>query len=361
MFTRIHPVWFWGGTLLACAIFIWALGGMLLPFLAGLTVAYLLEPLVRAGQRHGVPRIVSTMLILGVFVMALLAGVLIGLPMLVSELTRLALLVPANFKEAVNWLEIQTPEIQPFIAQLHAIGPGLEAGLSMTNHISARVLSTGQAVVGAVAFILLMPIVAFYTMVEWPRIVTSIDNLLPRRHVGIIHDMTRQIDRRVSGFIRGQLIVCVLLAVYYAIGLSLVGLDYGATVGIIAGLLSIVPFLGSIFCLGASVILGLLQVPTEGWGVMGAAVAVFAVGQFIEGNFITPKIVGDRVGLHPLWIIFALLAGAHVMGVLGMLLAVPVAAIIAVLLETFLRQYRISTHYHGGHLMPPKELPKDLS
>lgn len=351
-------IWFWGIALAVFLALVWALSGVLLPFVAGLTVAYLLNPVVERLTCRGLNRTLATSVILGSFLVFVSIVLAITIPFAVRELTALISTIPDILTRAQMVLAEYIPAAKPFMTNLHIDDlPALLQGhaaqaFGITSGLATSLVSGGQAVVSMLAFVALMPVVAFYMMAQWPQMVAWIDNLLPRAHVVTIHDLMHQIDCRISGFIRGQIIVCFILAVYYALGLSLVGLQYGALIGFLAGVLSIIPFVGSIFGLGASIIIALFQVPIDGWTVLVLALTVFAVGQFAEGNFITPRIVGQSVGLHPLWIIFALLVGGSLMGLVGMLIAVPVAASVAVLSGFALDQYRKSVYYKGVGQIP---------
>jgi predicted PurR-regulated permease PerM len=190
-----------------------------------------------------------------------------------------------------------------------------------------------------------MPIVAFYMMIDWPRLTNKVQDIIPHKNKSRIKTILSDIDRSLAGFIRGQLTVCLFLGGFYAIGLSLMGLQYGFFVGVAAGVLSIIPYVGSIFGLIASV--GLAYYQFGGWEYPVIALAIFVVGQLIEGNYLTPKLVGESVGLHPLWVIFVLMAGGALMGIVGMMIAVPVAAIIAVFIRHAISVYKDSSYYKG--------------
>ncbi len=344
---------FWIFILATTFFFLWLLSGVMLPFVTGMVVAYLLHPLVTCVVARGYSRtfvtgalLVSILLLMGV-VLAL------ALPMILSQLRDFVLMIPNILDRAQAVASERVPTLAPMIQSLHLndlpvfFKAHLEQITSLSGGVAQGVVSGGKAALSVLTFIAIMPIVALYMTLEWPRILTWVDDLLPRAHAATLHDLACQIDERISGFVRGQIIVCGLLGIFYAVGLTLVGLQYGAVIGLVTGVLSIIPFVGSIFGLVASITVALFQVPLDGWGVLIGALVVFAVGQFTEGNIVTPRIVGDRVGLHPLWIIFALMVGGSAMGILGMLISVPVAATIAVLLGFFMAQYKTSVYYTG--------------
>ncbi|MFQ6017021.1 MAG: AI-2E family transporter, partial [Kiloniellaceae bacterium] len=189
-------------------------------------------------------------------------------------------------------------------------------------------------------------VVAFYLLRDWDRIVGKVDGWLPRAHAGTIREQALEVDRRLAGFLRGQGTVCLLLGVFYALALSLAGLDFGLVVGLIAGLLSFIPYVGAIVGLLASV--GLAVVQFDDWVRIAIVAGIFFAGQAVEGNYLTPKLVGGRVGLHPVWVIFGLLAGGALFGFVGVLLAVPAAAVIGVAVRFALDRYMASSYYLGG-------------
>lgn len=193
------------------------------------------------------------------------------------------------------------------------------------------------------SFLLLTPLIAFMMMLEWPRITAWIDQQIPRHYYDQIRQLLDRIDRKIAGFVRGQLLVALALAIVYALALAIAGLQFGFLIGATAGLLSIIPLFGSTVGLLVSVSVAWFQ--AESIAYVGIIAAIFIAGQVLEGNVITPKLVGKSVGLHPIWILFAILAGSALMGILGMLLAVPVAASIGVLLGFALEQYRQSAYY----------------
>jgi len=194
-----------------------------------------------------------------------------------------------------------------------------------------------------ISLLLITPVVAFYMLRDWDAFVKKVDDLLPKRYKHSIEKQAKEIDCILSSFIRGQLSVCVLLGLFYAVGLYIVGLDLGILVGFLAGIISFIPYVGSIFGFVVSVAIAFAQF--DSLMPIAQVVGVFMVGQFIEGNFLTPNLVGESVGLHPVWIMFALLAGGVLLGFLGLMIAVPVAAIIGVLVRHAIENYKQSSLY----------------
>jgi predicted PurR-regulated permease PerM len=207
-----------------------------------------------------------------------------------------------------------------------------------------KIISGGLALVDIITIFILMPITAFYVLRDWDKMTNIIDSLIPRKSYVIIKEQLSEINRTLSGFIRGQALVCLCLGLFYAIGLVLAGLQYGATVGLVSGILSIIPYVGTIFGFVVSTVLALVQFEGDMLRT-GLVILVFMIGQGLEGYVLTPKLVGDRVGLHPMWILFAIIAGINLLGFTGALIAVPVAAVIGVLIRFAVKMYKNSNIY----------------
>lgn len=327
---------------------------MLLPFVMGAIIAYLLNPLVRILGAKGLRRWVASLLILGLFLMVLTGIIAAAAPLLAREISDFFTHLPEYSQRVGNIVKMRLNILEQktgvdFVDKLHDsleedIGKALQMSQKVVGNVAAGILMGGSAIVGFLTTALLIPIVAYFMMKDWPRITGFVHNLVPKAHKPTVNSLLDQMDRKISGFIRGQLSVCAILGGMYAIALSLAGLEYGALIGITTGLLSIIPYVGSTIGLIAS--LGVAALQTGGdMSYVGLIAAIFFTGQFIEGNFITPKLIGDSVGLHPLWIIFALMAGGSLLGLTGMLMAVPLAAIISVLLGFALQQYKNSDFY----------------
>jgi predicted PurR-regulated permease PerM len=323
---------------------------VLIPFVAAAGIAYFLDPLATRLVRLGVPRGLAAMLL----VVALLAiGLLFALllyPLILSQLGILFARVP-DYTNAVRIFAAEQ------IAHLQArLGPdfvdsklrdlvGGQAS-TMVSFVAGAlrgVIGGGFAIFNVISLVVVTPVVGFYLLRDWPGVVSRIDSWLPRRYAGVLRAQAREVDRILSAWLRGQAICCILLALYYAIALSVVGLDLGLIVGISAGVLSFIPYVGSISGLVVATALAFAQFPT--WTGVAAVVGVFVLGQLLEGYVIYPRFLGDRVELHAVWVIFALLAGGAVFGFVGVLLAVPVAATLGVLCRFWLRRYLDSQLY----------------
>lgn len=343
---------FW---LLAAAVFgvlVWGLRDILAPFISGMVIGYLLDPIVNRMERRRIPRWLATTGVLGSFLVAMTVAIILLVPVLsaqtVALFTNLPQYVATVQQQIAGWAE----EVLSRYSEQHRQGLMAAADRAVgqlyewAESLVASLVSTTVGMFELISFLLITPVVAFYMLRDWDRFLLQVDILLPRPYAGTIRSLARRVDETLAGFVRGQLTVCLLLGTFYAVLLSLVGLNYGFVIGMGAGLLSFIPYVGSIVGFGASVGVALLQFD-EASSVILVGV-VFVLGQFIEGNILTPKLVGERVGLPAVWVIFALMAGGHLLGFVGLLLGVPVAAIIGVLIRFAVERYRASHYYHHG-------------
>ncbi|MSP67468.1 MAG: AI-2E family transporter [Alphaproteobacteria bacterium] len=341
----------WIAALFAGGVLLYLLRGMLLPFVAGMAVAYLLDPLADRLERRGLSRTLATALITGAFLLVAVALLLWLLPMLYVQLR-------AFLQRLPQVLQAVRQHLLPLIDDLGArLGFVAEERLQAAAADLAQYVvpwlvdqlgsawQSGLAVFQLLSLVVITPVVAFYLIRDWGRLTEQIDSLLPRAHADVIRDLLRQIDGTLAGFARGQALVCLILATFYSVSLSAMGLEFGVVVGIGAGLVSFIPVVGALSGAVAAIALAILQfglVPR-----VALVAAVFAVGQAIEGNVLTPRLVGERVRLHPVWMMFAMLAGASLFGFVGVLLAVPVAAVVGVLVRFGISRYRQSALYRG--------------
>lgn len=342
---------FWG---LALSLFMAALyvfNDVLLPFVLGMVFAYLLNPVVNYMGRQKIQRGPASFAIVVVFVALIVAAAGVVFPIVYGEIAELSRHLPEYFERLrmiaapfVDRLEgilgrQDADEIQT-IAREHA---GTAAGVA--GAVAGGIAQGGMALLNALGLFVITPFVTYYMMKEWPRITKWVTDLVPRPNQHEILRIFHDIDRKLSGFIRGQALVALFLGISYALALSVAGLNYGFLIGLFSGFLSIIPMVGSVTGFVVGVLVAWLQ--TGEWQFAAVVAAIFLTGQAIEGNLLTPKIVGDRVGLHPLWIFFALMAGAALLGFLGMLIAVPVAAAVSVLIAFAIKRYKASPYYKG--------------
>jgi predicted PurR-regulated permease PerM len=343
---------FWVVALFALILFLWLFSEILLPFIAGLVLAYFLDPVADALERLGLPRVVATLVILLASILALVFIVLLLLPILGDQVVKLAADLPGLIKAILARFDDIAP--QWLKDMISSSGTNLQGSVSdiagraatWTAALLASVWSGGMAIVNILSLLIITPIVAFYLLADWDHMVAKVDSWLPRDHVETIRTVARDINAAMAAFIRGQGTVCLVLGIFYAVGLSLAGLNFGLAIGLGAGLLSFIPYIGAIIGGVLAIGVGLVQFWPD-YGSVLLIVAVFALGQFIEGNFLSPKLVGGSIGLHPVWLMFALVAFSYVFGFVGLLLAVPLAAAAGVLVRFALKQYLHSKLYLG--------------
>ncbi len=344
-----RQVAYWTVTLALLVTALIVLREILLPFVMGMAIAYFLDPVADRLEKWGLSRPLSATALTIVFLLAVAAFVMVLVPILQSQVLDFASRLPhymdllrGHAEDALALLQARlSPED---VTRLRDAVGGLAGGaVAWMGRVATQIWSGGLALVNLLSMIVITPIVAFYLLRDWDRIVERLDHGLPRRHRATIREQLDEIDQTLAGFARGQAIVCGGLGVFYGIGLTLVGLEFGLIVGIGTGLISFVPYFGMLT--GLAVGMGLAFAQFDTWLPIASVAGIFAVGQIVEGNFVTPKLVGDRVGLHPVWMIFALLAGGALFGFVGVLLSVPAAAAIGVLLRFGLTRYLASPLY----------------
>ena len=343
------------GALLAA---LWLFSAILTPFVLAGCIAYFLDPPTTRLAQWGVRRALGAfLLILALFAVCLMA-VLLLYPLLLAQIGVLIQRLPA-YVTGITTLVRQALE-----AAQEAFGPEVvdaqlrdlavrQAGAMVTFLGTAvgRLIGGGFALFNVFTLVVVTPIVGFYLLRDWPKIIGRVDSWLPLRSAHTLRQLAKDTDRVLSAWLRGQLLCCLILGLFYAIGLQLVGLELGLIVGLMAGVLSFIPYVGSITGFFVAVLLGAAQFGT--WEGVGMIVAVFVAGQVVEGYIIYPRLLGDRVELHAVWVIFALFAGGVAFGFLGVLLAVPMAAALGVIARYWLRRYLESPLY----LDPPRTGP----
>jgi predicted PurR-regulated permease PerM len=347
---------------------LWALGDVLTPFILGGAVAYCLDPIADRLEKWGLSRVMSTIVITlsAVFIFVLLF--LLVVPTLIGQLGQLISQIGTfieNLPETwAGWkvtLQSRFPNLDlqgDFLQQqLTSIGTAIQA---RGGDLVAALLSSAQGLINVMVLVVIVPVVTFYMLMDWDRMVAQIDDLLPRDHQDTVRDLGRQIDRTLASFIRGQGTVCLILGTYYAIALMIAGLNFGLIVGFIAGLISFIPYVGAVvggvlavglaliqWWGGAEVIDGQTVDVARNWFAIISVAVIFGIGQFFEGNILTPNLVGSSIGLHPVWLILALSVFGSLFGFVGMLVAVPVAAIIGVVARFLINEYKSGQLYKG--------------
>ncbi len=337
----------WGIGLVVFIAFLWLVSGALLPFVAGAALAYFLDPVADRLETWGLSRVTATVVITLVALVVFVLCLVILVPLIVSQTTALIQSAPQYVASLIAFLTERFPAL---LEEDSIVRQGLssvqdtvrEQGISMLN----GVLSSSLAVVDFLMLLIVAPVVAFYLLMDWDNMVARIDSWLPREHAPVIRDIASQIDAVLAGFVRGQMTVGLILGSFYAIALALIGLQFGVVVGLLAGLVTFIPYVGSTFGGVTSVGLALFQFWDDPiW--IAVVAGVFVAGQLVEGNFLTPKLVGGSVGLHPVWLMFALYAFGALFGFAGLLIAVPVAACIGVLGRFALKSYLAGRLYRG--------------
>ena len=350
--TLQRQVLIWVASFAVLGLALWLLGPILLPFLAGFVLAYFLDPIADRLQSWGLSRLMAALLIVIVALFLLVTARVIFVPMLVDQIGRFAGELPAlvqSFSIRLNewapaWMKDAVSksgaDIQGSITQF--AGNAADWILSVLKTL----LSGGLALVNLVSLLVVTPIVAFYMLVDWDRMIDTIDSWVPRDYVNTVRELGRDVNAAMAGFIRGQGTVCLLLGIFYAAGLSFAGLKFGLAIGLLAGALTFIPYAGAMTGGVLAIGVALFQFWPDYWSI-GVVVAIFAVGQFLEGNFLSPKLVGKSIGLHPVWLMFALFAFGYAFGFVGLLLAVPLAAAAGVLVRFALKQYLASRLFLG--------------
>ncbi|MCP8635073.1 AI-2E family transporter [Pseudomonas mosselii] len=345
--------WIWLGAAFVVAGLLYFLHNILSPFLVGILLAYLADPLVDRLERLGLSRTWGVVVVFSLFTLIFLALLLVLVPMLAKQLLRLYELAP----QMLDWLQhVALPWVQSRLGLADgfwkfdkikaAIGEHMGQTTDIVGVLLSQATASSLALIGWLANLVLIPVVGFYLLRDWDLMMAKLRSLLPRQREPQVVGLAGECHEVLGAFVRGQLLVMLALGVIYSSGLMLVGLELGLLIGMLAGLAAIVPYMGFIIGIGAALVAGLFQFGGELYPMLGI-VAVFMVGQALEGMVLTPLLVGDRIGLHPVAVIFAILAGGELFGFTGVLLALPVAAVIMVLLRHVHDLYKESDMYAG--------------
>ncbi|MEK8092808.1 AI-2E family transporter [Methylocystis sp. IM3] len=351
----------WGVALLAVGAILYLLSPVLAPFVAGTALGYLLDPVADRLQRWGASRLGAALLLLSAFIAFVVTALVILLPILTHQMAGFVTALP-GYLQTLHGLVIEWSthfSSQYFREYLEKYGLGgasanldvekyfndlASQGAVLVGDFAKSLLLRGYAFINVISLIVITPVVAFYMLLDWDHMVEIVDDLIPPRHREDVRMLARDINRALAGFVRGQSLVCLFLGVWYAVGLSAIGLNFGFLIGVIAGILSFVPYVGSITAFVLSIIIAIVQawphinLPIE-------AVAIVTTGLIMDGYVLSPRLVGASVGLHPVWIMFALLAFGALFGFTGLIVAVPVAAALGALMRFLARRYRASALY----------------
>ena len=342
----------WVGFAVVAILLIWLFRPILLPFVLGIALAYILNPAVNLVQRTGLKRGWASAIVLLAVVGVIIALLVIVTPLIASQVAGLVTRVPEYSGDLQHLVQSWAPQLNQWlgaerVAQIETnLSQFLGTGVEFIGSVTAQLASSGLTVLNTVAVLFLTPIVALYLMIDWDRMVRAIDDLLPREHRREIRQVLDQMDTAMAGVIRGQGAVIVVLCIYYAAALTLTGLNFGLVIALLTGLLDIVPFLG--FLTGLILSMGIAVVQfAPNWWLVAIVFAVYMIGTFLEGNVLYPRLVGQSININPVWLMFALFAFAFLFGFVGLLLAVPLAAITATLIRYSVRRYKDSALYRG--------------
>lgn len=338
---------YWSLAAVVLGLLMWHLGQVLLPFVLGGAIAYFLDPVADKLEELGCSRAMATGIITIFALIAFVLLILLVVPALIQQAIDLFNTAPTLFANLRDFLVRRFPDLMNEGSQVRqslvALGETIQA---RGGELLEAVLSSAQGIIGIVVLFVIVPVVAVYMLLDWDKMIAQIDGLLPRDHAPVIRRLAAEIDDTLASFVRGMGTVCLILGTYYAVALMLVGLQFGLVVGFIAGLVTFIPYLGAL--IGGALAIGLALFQFWGdWASIGAVAAIFMVGQVVEGNFLTPKLVGSSVGLHPVWLLLALSVFGALFGFVGMLVAVPVAASMGVLARFAVEQYKHGRLYQG--------------
>lgn len=345
----------WAGFTVVVILLIWLFRPILLPFVVGIALAYILNPAVSLVQRAGIGRAWASAIVL-LAVLGIIVGVFVVVtPLVAAQVVGLASRLPGYISDLQTLMRAIAPQLNEWLgperaAQLQAsLSQFLGSGLEFLGSLATQVAQSGLTVINTVSVLILTPVVAFYLLLDWEGMVKGIDDLLPREHRREIRIVLDQIDQSIAGVFRGQGSVILVLCVYYATALTLTGLNFGLVIGLMTGLFSFIPFFGFLIGFVLSMGIALVQFAPDWWFIL-VVFMVYMVGQFLEGNVLYPRLVGQSININPVWLMFALFAFGLLFGFVGLILAVPLSAITATLTRYAIGRYKDSTLYRGDRL-----------
>jgi len=351
--TLRNQVLVWAGFFLVAILLLWVFRSILLPFVVGMAMAYLLNPMVNFLQRLRIPRSLASALVL-VLVIAVITGlVLMLVPLVSTQVAGLVLKLPVYIGDLQRLVQELAPQLDEWLGPERAaqfegsLRDMIGTGIEWVGSLAAQLAQSGFGVLNTLVVLFITPVVAFYLLLDWDGMVKRVDTLLPRQHRDEIHGVLGQIDRAMAGWLRGQGSVIVVLCIYYCTALYLVGLDFGLAIGLIGGILSFVPYVGFLIGFALSMTVAVVQFWPEMWVRLIIVFGVYIIGQFLEGNILVPNLVGQSININPVWLMFSLFAFGLLFGFVGVLLAVPLTAIAGVLIRYALHKYQESSLYLG--------------
>lgn len=352
-----HSALFWGGVLSGFLFLMWLLWGMLTPFFVGFLMAYILSPLVRKLEKKGVPRWLSSLILMMGFFVFIFEFFFILVPFLDQQLSLLLQYLPFYGEQFLKRLQPLWDNVQPYtylngdVSQLRdAFSTPLKDIFRFALHFLLGLWTSGSVLAYFLSLLFFAPLMTFYFLKDWDRILAQGQRLIPLAVRDVVEDLVRQMDQALGNYARGQFIVCVILALYYMVGLSVIGLPFGIMLGLISGFLIFIPYVG--FLTGLLLSLGVALVASSSSSLLIGLGCVYGLGQMLEGLFLTPGFVGGRTGLHPLWILFALFASGALFGLTGVIFCLPLGAIARVLVSWSVECYQQSSYYRGVEADP---------
>ncbi len=363
-----RQVFFWLVALAIFVAFLMLFSSILLPFIAGMALAYFLDPVADRLERIGLSRLMATVVILVSFVVVFVLSLMIIIPVLASQLNDFIQRVPeyvtqlqtfiatSNASWLPDWVDGQMGTIRENFSRY------LSEGVGFLGTLVEQIWNSGKALLDIASLLVVTPVVAFYLLLDWDHMIEKVDSWVPRNQLATVRQLATELDNTIAGFVRGQGSLCLILAIFYAVALSFAGLNFGLLIGFFTGLISFIPYVGSTVGLLLAVGVALVQFwPDFIW--IGVIAGIFFLGQFIEGNILQPKLVGKSVGLHPVWLMFALFAFGALFGFVGVLVAVPAAAAVGVLVRFAISRYLDSDLYYGTTLAiaPPSSAVGEIA
>ena len=342
---RVNSTLFWLLVAIIMASSFYFLRTILLPFVIGIAIAYFLDPVVDKLEERKWNRSLATLFTLFVFLALVIFLVFLLVPVLTNQLKNFAQFLPI-VKDKLQLIIDAVAGILNNKVDAKVLDVPASGLIKWSTKMLGGVIDGGAAIADLLSLFLITPLVAFYLLRDWDLIVEKVYDWFPIRHKDTLQEQLNEIDKKLAAFVRGQGTVCLILASYYAITLTMTGLEFGVVIGVFAGLISFVPFVGAIF--GGLLSIGLAYLQFEAWTNIVIIAGIFILGQILEGYILTPKFIGEAVGLHPVWVIFSLLAGGALFGFLGVLLALPMAAIVGVLFRFCIDHYKNSSYYNGS-------------
>jgi predicted PurR-regulated permease PerM len=344
---------FWLIAFAAIVLVLWLLSEILLPFIMGLAIAYLLTPFVDRLERAGANRLAASLLIISIVVLLFVLVILLVAPVLGGQLASFIDNIPLY---VTKLRALVTDPSRPWVQKLVGAGINFNTDKGISDLVTQGVgyltsflkslWSGGRALVSLFSLMVVTPVVAFYLIYDWHRMIAAADSWIPVNQRDTVRALAHEVDAAIAGFVRGQSAVCLILGSFYAVALTMSGLNFGLLIGLISGLITFVPYVGSMTGLVLALGVAVAQFWPDYYSIL-LVLGIFLVGQFLEGNVLSPKLVGESTGLHPVWVIFALLAFGYLFGFVGLMVAVPLAATIGVLARFALRRYLESSLYTG--------------